>query len=134
MFKITVTPRFGDIDSLKHVTNTVVGDWFETGRNEIFRIFTPDLDTSYEKWKLIMVRTEFDFIDQMYYGFDVEIRTFIDKIGTSSFTVGHEAWQKGKLKSKGKAVIVHYDFIEQKSKPIPEEIKEKLRKHTCDEE
>ncbi|KZX16952.1 acyl-CoA thioesterase [Methanobrevibacter filiformis] len=129
MFKINVTPKFGDIDGLKHVTNTVVAGWFETGRNDIFRFFTPDLDLSYEKWKLIMARTDFNFISQMYYGFDVEIRTFIVKIGNSSFTVGHEAWQKGELKVTGEAVVVHYDFIDQKSKIIPEDIKAKLKEH-----
>ncbi len=134
MFKDYVTPRFGNIDGLKHVNNTVVADWFEIGRNGIFRYFTPDLDLSYENWKLIMVRTEFDFVAQMYFGADVEIRTYLLKMGNSSFTTGHEAWQDGKLRAKGKAVIVHYDFIEQKSKPIPEEIREKLIKHLIDEE
>jgi len=134
MFKDYATPRFGNIDGLKHVNNTVVADWFEMGRNGIFRYFTPDLDLSYEKWKLIMVRTEFDFVSQMYYGTDVEIRTYILKIGNSSFTTGHEAWQDGELKAKGKSVIVHYDFIEKKSKPIPEDIRKNLIKHLRDEE
>ena len=61
-----------------------------------------------------MVRTEFDFLCEMYYGEDVEIRTFIEKIGNSSFTMGHEAWQNGKLKVRGRAVIVHFDFMEKK--------------------
>jgi len=133
MFIDYVTPRFGNTDGLKHINNTVVADWFEMGRNGVFRFFTPDLDLSYEKWKLIMVRTEFDFVSQMFLGEDVEIRTYILKIGNSSFTIGHEAWQFEELKSKGKAVIVHYDFIEQKSKPIPDEIKEKLVEHLRDE-
>lgn len=129
MFKINVVPRFGDVDGLKHVNNNVIGIWFELGRNDIFRFFTPDLNLDYENWKLIMVRTEYDFIGQMFYDGDVEIRTYILKVGNSSFTTGHEAWQGGELKAKGQAVIVHYDFIEQKSKPIPKEIKEKLNKH-----
>jgi len=134
MFKNCVTPRFGNIDALKHVNNTVVADWFEIGRNGIFRYFTPDLNLSYEKWKLIMVRTEFDFVSQMYFGTDVEIRTYILKIGNSSFTIGHEAWQDGELKAKGQAVLVHYDFIEKKSKPIPDDIRKNLIEHLIDEE
>lgn len=134
MFKDCVTPRFGNIDGLKHVNNTVVADWFEMGRNGIFRYFTPDLDLSYEKWKLIMVRTEFDFVSQMYYGTDVEIRTYVLSIGNSSFTTGHEAWQDGELKAKGKAVIVHYDFVEKRSEPIPDKIRENLIRHLRNEE
>ena len=133
MFINYVTPRFGNIDGLQHVNNIVVAEWFEIGRNEIFRFFTPDLNLSYEKWKLIMVRTEFDYVSEMFYGQDVQIRTYILKIGNSSFTLGHEAWQEGELKAKGKAVIVHYDFIEKRSKPIPEQIKEKLISHLIDE-
>ncbi len=133
MFKITVTPRFGDIDGLRHVNNTVLAVWFEKGRNPIFRLFTPDLDLSYEKWKLILVRTEFDFLAQMYYGSDVEIRSYITHIGNSSFTIGHEAWQDGELKARGRAVLVHYDFIEQKKKPIPPEIRAQLEEHLVEE-
>ena len=98
MYKTVVTPRFGDIDGLRHVNNTVLAIWFEQARNPIFRMFTPDLDLSYENWKLIMVRTEFDFLSEMYYGEDVEIRTYILKIGNSSFTMDTKL---GKMENSG---------------------------------
>jgi acyl-CoA thioester hydrolase len=134
MFRINVTPRFGDIDGLKHVNNTVLAIWFEKGRNPIFRMFTPDLDLSYDKWKLILVRTEFDFIGQMYYGTDVEIRSYITHIGNSSFTIGHEAWQNDELKAKGKAVLVHYDFINQLPLAITDDIRVELEANFVKEE
>lgn len=134
MFKCIVEPRFGDCDGLKHVNNIVIGEWFELGRNPIFRMFTYDLDFSYDKWKLIMLRTEFDFVGQMFFGFNVEIHTYVLRIGNSSFTLYHEAWQEGELKAKGKAIIVHFDFINQKSVPIPDEIKVQLEEHMFDEE
>jgi acyl-CoA thioester hydrolase len=133
MYKTVVTPRFGDIDGLRHVNNTVLAVWFEQARNPIFRMFTPDLDLNYENWKLIMVRTEFDFLSEMYYGEDVEIRTFIVKVGNSSFTMGHEAWQNEKLAVRGKAVVVHFDFIEKKSIPIPDSIRVQLMEHMIPE-
>jgi len=134
MFIETVTPRFGDSDGLRHINNIALVEWFEVGRNPIFRMFTPDLDLSYEKWKLILVRTEFDYIGQMFYGRDVEIRNYITHIGNSSFTIGHEAWQDGELKAKGKAILVHFDFINQKSMPIPDPIKAQLEEHLIIEE
>jgi acyl-CoA thioester hydrolase len=134
MFTINVTPRFGDADGLRHINNIALVEWFEVGRNPIFRIFTPDLDLSYDKWKLILVRTEFDYIGQMYYGKDVEIRNYITKIGNTSFTIGHEAWQDEELKARGKAVLVHYDFKEGKSKPIPDSIRKILEKHLMKED
>ncbi len=134
MFIETVTPRFGDADGLRHINNVALVEWFEVGRNPIFRMFTPDLDLSYENWKLILVRTEFDYIGQMLYGHDVEIRSFITQIGNSSFTIGHEAWQGGELKAKGRAILVYFDFINQKSMPIPEEIRVQLKEHLITEE
>lgn len=134
MYTTKVTPRFGDTDGLQHINNVALVEWFEVGRNPIFRIFTPDLDLSYEKWKLILVRTEFDYIGQMYYGKDVEIKTFITKIGNTSFTIGHEAWQDGELKARGKAIIVHYDFQRERSLPIPDSIRKQLLKHLISEE
>ena len=71
MYEITVTPRFGDIDGLKHVNNNKIVDWFELARNDIFRFFTPNLDLHYNKWKLIMLRTENDFVGKTEYGKDV---------------------------------------------------------------
>ena len=134
MFTIKVTPRFGDADGLRHINNIALVEWFEVGRNPIFRIFTPDLDLSYDKWKLILVRTEFDYIGQMYYGKDVKIKSYITKIGNTSFIIGHEAWQDDMLKARGKAVIVHYDFEEEKSKPIPDSIRKILEKHLVSED
>ena len=134
MFTTNVTPRFGDTDGLRHINNIALVEWFEIGRNPIFRFFTPDLDLSYDKWKLILVRTEFDYIGQMFYGEDVEIRSYITKIGNTSFIIGHEAWQKEELKARGKAVLVCYDFVEEKSKPISDSIRRSLEKHLITEE
>lgn len=134
MLDIVVTPRFGDTDGLRHINNIALAEWFELARNPLYRLFTPDLDLRYEKWKLIMVRTEFDFLGQMYYGSDVHIKTYISKIGNSSFVTAHEAWQNGHLRAQGRAVIVHFDFVEQKSKSIPDSIRESLMEHLVAEE
>ena len=50
----------------------------------------------------------------MYYGSDVEIRSYITHIGNSIFTIGHEAGRTERAQGRGRAVLVHYDFIEQK--------------------
>jgi acyl-CoA thioester hydrolase len=127
MFTYTTTPRFGDIDGLQHVNNNVVPTWFETARNPLFRFFNPNLDL--KTWNLILVRFEIDFLNQMYYGSDVEIRSYISRIGRSSFEIYQEAWQNGKLGAKGNVVIVHFDFAAQKSIPIPEDVKAELKQH-----
>ncbi|HLO58739.1 MAG TPA: thioesterase family protein [Bacteroidales bacterium] len=127
MFSFQITPRFGDIDGLGHVNNNVVPTWFETARNPFFRYFNKDLDL--KQWNLILARFEVDFLNQMYYGRDVEIRSWVTRLGRSSFEIYQEAWQDDKIGAKGKAVLVHFDFAEQKSVPVPGDIKKELEKH-----
>jgi acyl-CoA thioester hydrolase len=129
MFSITVTPRFGDIDILGHVNNTVPPVWFELARTRIMKIFDPSLTLTRETFPLILVHTDFDFTGQLYIQPEIEIKTWISKIGTKSFTISHEAWQKDRLGVKGNAVIVCYDFNSEQSIPIPQDKRKLLKEH-----
>jgi acyl-CoA thioester hydrolase len=129
MFTTTVTPRFGDMDALRHVNNTVLAGWFELARNPIIKLFDPSMELVRENFSLILVHADYDFIDQLYFQYDVEIRTWVTRIGTKSFTVYHEAWQHERLCVKGNAVMVHYDFNAEKSTPVPEDKRKLLLEH-----
>jgi acyl-CoA thioester hydrolase len=129
MFTTTVTPRFGDIDGLGHINNVVLAGWFELARNPLFRIFESNLNLSHETWPLIMAHTDYDFVGQLFFQYEVELRTFVKRIGTKSFTVYHEAWQEGRLCTRGTAVIVHFDFQKNESTPLPEDKKKLLAEH-----
>ena len=129
MYKTNISPRIGDTDGLRHINNTVLPIWFETARTPLFRLFVPDLELTYKKWNLIMVHADFNFLKQIFYGYDVEIRTYITKIGNTSFTIFQEAWQNGELTSNGSTVLVYFDFIRQESQTIPQDIREELKKH-----
>lgn len=122
-----IEPRFGDTDGLRHINNTVVPSWFEEARNPLYRIFMPDL--TFEKWRLILAHVETDFLSEMRYGRDVEIRSWVERVGTTSFTVHQEAWQNGARRACGKTVVVHYDFEACKSIPIPDDLRARLSEH-----
>ena len=129
MFSLTVRPRFGDIDALGHINNTVPSIWFELARTPVMQIFDPELTLSKETFSLILVHSDYDFVSQMYLKNELEIKTWISKIGTKSFTVYHEAWQEDRLCVKGSAVIVHFDFTAQQSTPLPEDKRKLLEEH-----
>jgi acyl-CoA thioester hydrolase len=129
MFSITVTPRFGDMDILGHINNTVPAVWFELARNPLFKIFDQDMSLKRETFHLIMAHTDYDFVDQLYFQYDVEIRSWVSRIGNKSFTIYHEAWQQGRPCVKGSAVVVHYDFNTEKSTLLPEDKKKLLMAH-----
>ena len=132
-WKTKVTPRFGDLDGLRHINNCNLPIWFEGAREPLFRLFHPKLDLN-EEWRLIMAKISVDFVSQLRLGADIEILTYVKKIGRSSMTVYQEAWQDGSLGAKGEAIIVHYDFANQKSLPIPDSIRRELEKHMVDED
>lgn len=131
MFSENISPRFSDTDALGHINNTMVPIWFEGARTPVFKLFTPELDL--KNWPLILAKINVDFEAQMFYGLDMEVRTFISRIGGSSFDVFQELWQKGKRVASGTAVMVHFDYRTQKTAQIPDNIREILNQHLFEE-
>ena len=127
MFTETITPRFGDSDGLRHVNNTVIPGWFEQARNPIYRIFNPEF--VFEEWNLILARYEIDFVRPLVINGDVTVRTWVSRVGTSSFEVSQQAAQCGALCTRGTTVLVHYDFGTARPVPIPPAIRGLLSGH-----
>lgn len=124
MHSLTLTPRFYETDAFGHINNTVVAGWFETGRATVFELFA-DADKP-TVMPLILARIEVDFVGQIYYGADVEIRTRVGDLGNSSFEVLQEAWQHGNLVARGRAVQVHFDHATQRSTPLDDDKRRRL--------
>ncbi len=128
MLTFHLTPRYSETDALGHINNTALPVWFEEARTPIFRVFVPDL--SFRSWNLILKRFEVDFRRERFHGSDVEIRTWVSHLGTSSLTVSQEAWQNGELAVTSEAVLIHFDFQARRPAPIPEAIRDQLAKIT----
>jgi acyl-CoA thioester hydrolase len=124
MLSEKLMPRFSETDVLGHINNTVLPVWFEAARVPIFKIFTPDLDP--KQWKLIIAKVEVTFKDELFYGQEVEIKTAIERLGSSSFVILQQAWQHGACCAEGKTVMVRYDFASKSSQPLSEEEKQQL--------
>ena len=88
---------------------------------------TPEMDI--KALSMILARIEVDYVAQIYYGQEVTVQTGIEKVGNSSFVVWHEAYQNQQLVARGKAVQVHFDFAQQKSMPLPDDIRQQLLAH-----
>ena len=127
MFSETFKVRFCETDGLAHVSNTVLVQWFESAREPIFRLFNPTLELN--NWPLILASYKVDFLKQIFYGSDVEVKTYISRIGNSSFDVYQEVWQKGLHCATGLTTMVNYDYKQQKAQTIDENISAELLKH-----
>lgn len=127
MFTERINPRFLETDALGHINNNTNGVWFEAARDPFFRLFIPTLDV--KEWNLIIAHSSYDFVAELYFGKEVVIKTAIEKIGNSSVTLIHAAYQSGKLCTIGKAVMIYFDHHNKKSMPIPTPLRAELEKH-----
>lgn len=127
MFSEVIQPRFSETDALGHINNTVFAVWFEGARNAVFRIFTPELNL--QQWPLIIARVTIDYHAQTQYGEPVEIRTFISRLGGSSFDVYQEAWQNGIKCASGTTIMVKFNYQQQQAVPLTAQLKTALSVH-----
>ncbi len=127
MWQDIITPRFSDTDALGHINNTVFAVWFEGARQSVFRIFTPELNL--QQWPLIVASVRLDYHAQTHYGAEVELRSYISRIGGSSFDVYQEAWQHGVKTVSGTAVLVQFDYAGNKAVAVTAAQKQQLNLH-----
>ncbi|WP_082235095.1 acyl-CoA thioesterase [Halobacillus massiliensis] len=124
MHETEINIRFCETDLLGHVNNNNYFVYMEDSRIKFFH----DLNLVDEDWNFIVASIKCDFIKQVYFGQQVIIKTGIGRIGNSSFHMEQEMYVKdsGELVAKGSTVVVQFDFNEQKSRPLTEEMKRKL--------
>ena len=127
MFSEEFNVRFYETDALAHVSNTVLVGWFESGREPIFKLFSPELDL--QNWPLILASYKVDFLAQIYYGKKVEVRTYISRMGKSSFDVYQEVWQDNKHCASGTTTMVHFDFKTNQAVSINDQVRLALESH-----
>ncbi len=127
MFSEVITTRFSDTDALGHINNTMVPVWFEGARDPVFKWFMPELNLN--EWRLILAKIDVNFHAQIYYGKEITLRTYIGRIGGSSFDVYQELWQNDIKCASGTAVMVHFCYENQSSLKIPADVQNEMKKH-----
>lgn len=132
MYRTILTPRVSETDAVGHINNTTLPVWFEAARNPLFSLFTPDHD--FAKWKLVIVKTTLEFVGQIYFGEDVEIRIWVKNIGNSSLELYEELYQKNELCAKNTAVYVNYDLEKRQAESIPDSLRKELERHRYEEQ
>lgn len=118
--------RFNECDGLGHVNNAVYYTYMETARIELFQLLDPAMDL--KNWKLIVASTSCEYKSQASFAQWLKVTTEIEKIGNSSFTVLHNITdlKTGELIAIGRAVMVHYNYHEQSSVPLTNDMKKTL--------
>ena len=113
--------RWGDMDAMGHINNTVYFRYMETARIEW--VNGMGLAPRPGGEAIVIVNAFCNFIRQFEYPGEVRIKTFVSNPGRSSF----DTWvtmertdDPGTVYATGGATIVWVDMVAHKSAPLPE--------------
>ena len=119
--EMTIPVRWGDMDAMGHVNNTVYFRYLEIARLDWLRKLGLTLAPVGEG--LLIINAFCTFHKQVEYPCDLLARMYVSDPGRTSF----ESWatlertdEPGVIYTSGGATTVWVDYGEQKSKPLPE--------------
>ena len=126
-FEMIIPIRWGDMDAMGHVNNTIYFRFFETVRLAWLHKVCGSLDVHGEG---VLIANAFcNFIKQLEYPGDVVARHYVARPGRSSFDTFvtlERTDTPGVIHATGGATAVWVNFKEQKSRPMPDWLRELL--------
>jgi acyl-CoA thioester hydrolase len=124
----TVSIRWGDMDSYRHINNTVYFRYMEQARVEWITALGYNVAPGRES--MLMINGFCNFYQQLSYPGELILKTSIGVIGRSSLDVYTEMYlttAPEKLVAEGGATMVRVDLTTNQSAPWPEHILQILR-------
>jgi len=126
--------RFRDIDSMGHVNNAVFLTYFEEGRKVFLRDVLAIVDP--KDYPFILAHIDCDFLRPLKLGDSPLLEVWIGEIREKSFAFAYrivERWDEAVVYTKGRSVMVLFDYKENRSIPIPKDFLEKIQAY-CGQE
>jgi acyl-CoA thioester hydrolase len=129
VFEMEIPIRWGDMDAMRHVNNTIYFRYMEQTRISWFDHcgFQPDPSGQGP----VIINANCTFIQQFEYPGVVLCRHYVGKIGNSSFETIVEMTRTDdsqKIYAQGGAKCVWVDFPKQKSLTLPESAREMIQR------
>jgi acyl-CoA thioester hydrolase len=125
VYEMTMPIRWGDMDPMAHVNNTVYFRYMEVIRLEWMRSLGERLDGRTVEG-LIIVNAFCTFHKQFEYPGDILARLYVSDLGRTSFeswTTMTRADEPDAVYASGGATIVWADYTKQRSVPLQERIR-----------
>ncbi len=120
---VPVQVRFRDLDALGHVNNAVFLTYLETARvayvRQRFGLQHP------REFTFILARVEIDYRRPLWLHDQPLVGIGVAHVGQRSFRFAYEIWeqQTGQLAAQAITVQVMYDYRQERSIPIPEDVR-----------
>lgn len=121
-----IAMRWGDMDALGHINNTIYFRYMEQARIESLQQIGCDFDSRHGP---VLINAQCSLLRQLKYPCDVEVKPYIGAIGRSSFEASyeiHRADMPDVVFAEGPAKIVWVDVGLEKSMPLPDDLRELL--------
>lgn len=121
---MTVPIRWGDMDGMGHVNNTLYLRYMETARIKMMEDQGFLTDRNGEGF--VIANIFCNFIQQLEYPGDVLVKSYVGSIGNASFDLYHEMLRTDsgeKVFANGGETMVWVDFPKQKSLPLPDDLR-----------
>lgn len=117
--------RWGDMDAMGHVNNTVYFRYMEQARIGWFDALVPQAE-AWQSTGIVIANASCSFKKPINYPGVVEVRVTIGAPGGSSVPTFYELRVGEQLYADGEATVVFIDLAKQKPVRIPEAIRSKL--------
>lgn len=126
MTTVPLQVRFGDLDPRGHINNVAYFAYFETARVEFLRALQPSPFGS-----LVVASAECDFLVEIPGRTrQVDVGVTVQRIGTTSFTLGHEIRVDGTVHASGRTVLVAVGE-DGRPRPLSREERAQLDQHSA---
>ena len=123
-----INVRFRDIDSMGHVNNAVYFTYFEEGRKTfvqtLFKLEKP------ADFQFILAHVSCDYLRPVTLNDRLLLRVWISHIGRKRFDMQYlltDPEDNDLIYAKGRSSQVFYDYRANRSQPIPDTIRSRLR-------
>ena len=122
-----VTIRFSDQDSLGHINNVALAQYFEVGRTAYIYdlIRAAGCEGAIE---FILARLVIDYRRELHYPGAVEVGARLTRLGTKSLTTGYGIFLGDACVATSEAVNVFYDMQTRRSTVPPTEMRALLER------
>ena len=117
--------RWGDMDAMGHVNNTVYFRFMEQARIAWFESLLPR-DEAWKSRGIVIVNASCTFKRAMNYPGTVAVSVYVGPPGGSSVPTFYELAIEGEQYADGAATVVFVDMARQKPVRIPESIRARL--------
>ena len=129
MIATSIQLRYSDFDMGGHAHNAVYLQYFETARIGFF-ISSFGKDWDWKKNGLIVKKNTVEYHIPIFIEDEIHVEVSCIAIGTKSFTLTYSVMDsKNNLKAYGESVIVCFDYTQQRTQPVPDDMIAALRLH-----